>query len=288
MLTLSDMKKDAVLRLERGGNDTVRLDVDLLLEAALGVSALDIILAPMREISDREAVIFRALLDRRTAREPISQILGRKEFWSLEFRVSRDCLTPRPDSEILIESALKAVTDRKKKLKILDLGTGSGCLLLALMSELPNSHGTGVDISGKALAVARKNAERFGFQARCDFMVSDWAEQLPPSAGFDIILANPPYIAAAERAGLAPDVRDYEPDVALFAGQEGLREYYRLAKTIPEIIADGGHAFIEIGHRQGLQVVDIFTKTTAGNIAGNIRIIPDLAGRDRCVAMDFR
>ncbi|NOZ42993.1 MAG: peptide chain release factor N(5)-glutamine methyltransferase [Alphaproteobacteria bacterium] len=289
MLTVRDIRKNAILRLEGIGDDSARLDVDLLLAAALGIGVLDIILEPGRRVPDPGAALFQALLLRRMAREPVAQILGKKAFWNHEFTVSRACLTPRPDSEILIESALKVITDRQKTLKILDLGTGSGCLLLSLMAELPNSHGVGVDISDPALAVARANAERLGFEQRCDFIISDWAEQLPLSAKFDIILANPPYIALTEKPSLAPEVRNYEPALALFADDGGLREYRRLAKIIPGIIAGGGHAFLEIGWQQGAQVMDIFTKAIAPNINNikNIRIIPDLAGRDRCVAINF-
>jgi len=283
MLTLKEVRKKAVCLLEGTEIRTARLDVDLLLGMALGLDPLEIILDPCRKVPDHEAAAFAALLARRAAREPMSQILGKKAFWSLEFKVSRDCLTPRPDSEILIESALKVIPDRNKSLKILDLGTGSGCLLLSLMAELPGSRGVGIDISARALMLAQDNADRLGFGDRCEFIKSDWAAQLPPSAEFDIILANPPYIARAERAGLDPDVRDYEPEIALFAGDGGLKEYKKLAKIIPQLIAVGGHAFLEIGWRQGSRVRDIFNKTPAENIT----IIADLAGRDRCIALDF-
>jgi len=283
MLTLKEVRKKAVSLLEETEIRTARLDVDLLLGLALGLDPLEIILDPCRKVPDHEAAAFRALLARRAAREPMSQILGKKAFWSLDFKVSRDCLTPRPDSEILIESALKAIPDRNKPLKILDLGTGSGCLLLSLMAELPDSRGVGVDISARALMLAQGNADRLGFGDRCEFIRSDWAAQLPPSAEFDIILANPPYIARAERVDLAPEARDYEPDIALFADDNGLKEYKKLAKIIPQLIAVGGHAFLEIGWRQGSQVRDIFSRTPAENIT----IIADLAGRDRCIALDF-
>lgn len=283
MLTLKEVRKKAVCLLEETAKGTSRLDVDLLLGMALRLDPLEIILDPSRKVSGHEAADFEALLARRAAREPMSQILGKKAFWSLEFKVSRDCLTPRPDSETLIEAALNVIPDRNRPLKILDLGTGSGCLLLSLMAELPGSRGVGVDISAKALVLARGNAARLGFGDRCEFIISDWTGQLPASARFDIILANPPYIARAEKAGLAPDVRDYEPDIALFADEGGLKEYKKLAKVIPEFIAPGGHVFLEIGWQQGPQVRDIFSSTAAENI----KIILDLAGRDRCIALDF-
>ena len=282
-MTLREIRLKAIGQLEAGGSDSPQLDVDLLLQAALGLSALDIMLEPDREVKDGPAENFQHLLLRRLAREPISQILGEKDFWSLTFKVSRDCLTPRPDSETLIEAALKALPDRERPVKILDLGTGSGCLLLSLMSELPNSSGVGIDLSDKALACARDNAERLGFLDRCDFILSDWAEELPSSAGFDIILCNPPYISHGEKPDLSPDVREYEPHMALFAEEEGLLEYKRLADIIPSLVTDSAAVFLEIGHKQAADIRGIFTK--AG--AKNIRIIPDLAGRDRCIALNY-
>lgn len=283
MITLRDLRKKAICQLVQASNETARLDVDLLLGKALGINALDIILEPSRVIGDSEAAIFQDFLTRRIAREPISQILGKKDFWRFTFKVTRDCLTPRPDSETLIEAALKAISDKNDALQILDLGTGSGCLLLSLMSELPNSSGVGIDISDKALAVAKENARRLGFLDKCEFILSDWAERLQPSAKFDIILCNPPYIAHEEKPDIAPDVRDYEPHMALFAEDKGCREYKRLAEIIPELVNEGAYIFLEIGHTQGAEVVDIFNKTGAKNI----RIIQDLAGRDRCVAFNF-
>lgn len=259
------------------------LDVDLLLAAALGLARLDIILEPRREVSQKQGVLFEKLLARRLAREPVSQILGNKDFWRHSFTVNRHCLTPRPDSETLIEAALKATSDKSAPVKILDLGTGSGCLILSLMSELPNSTGTAIDISDKALAVATTNARQLGLLARCEFILSDWAEQLPPSAKFDIILCNPPYIAETEKPHLAPDVRQYEPHMALFADDNGYREYERLAQAMPELALAGAQVFLEIGHTQAARVAAIFQNSRAKKI----RIIQDLAGRDRCIVLDF-
>ncbi|PCI33070.1 MAG: protein-(glutamine-N5) methyltransferase, release factor-specific [Alphaproteobacteria bacterium] len=288
MTTVRDLRIKAIQRLEAVGFDSPQMDVDLLLEQGLGLSTLDFILEPGHQVADPDAAAFQALIDRRLTREPVSQIVGRRDFWSLTFRVSRDCLTPRPDSETLIEAALKAVPDATAPLKILDLGTGSGCLLLSLMSELPNSRGVGIDMSAAALTCAKDNARRLGFLDRCDFRVSDWvdfaADQSQNRAEkFDIILCNPPYIAEAEKAGLAPDVRDYEPHMALFADDDGYQDYQTLSGIIPELSTPGGHIFMEIGHTQAARVTKIFTKTGAKNI----RIFQDLAGRDRCVAFKY-
>ncbi|MCF6215250.1 MAG: peptide chain release factor N(5)-glutamine methyltransferase [Emcibacter sp.] len=283
MAALRDIRNKAIQKLGQMGNETSGLDVDLLLEAATGLTPLDFILEPDRQIGAQQEADFQALLGRRLLREPISQILGRKDFWTLTFKVSRHCLTPRPDSEVLIEAALKSIVDKKKPLKILDLGTGSGCLILSLLSELPHSLGTAVDISDKALDLAKENARRLGFQERCTFILSDWAQELPPGDKFDIILCNPPYIAEEEAEALAPDVRDYEPHMALFAKNNGLEEYQKLGKTLPGLMAVGGRAFLEIGHEQGLRAASIFKNGGAKNI----RIIQDLAARDRCIALDF-
>ncbi|MBL4801278.1 MAG: peptide chain release factor N(5)-glutamine methyltransferase [Emcibacter sp.] len=283
MIRLRDIRSKAIGQLKEIGSDSPGLDVDLLLEQALDLSPLDIMLEPDRQVSEAKEQVFQDLLRRRLAREPISQILGQKDFWSLTFKVSRDCLTPRPDSETLIEAALKAIPDRTKPLKILDFGTGSGCLLLSLMSEFPHSTGVGVDLSPKALACAQENAERLGFLDRCDFILSDWAEKLPSSAGFDVILCNPPYIGQSEKPDLAPEVHDYEPHMALFAEEEGRREYKRLAEVLPNLVAEGACVFLEIGHKQGVEIVDVFSKGGAKNI----RILKDLAGRDRCIALNY-
>lgn len=283
MAALRDIRHKAIRKLDQTGNETSGRDVDLLLEEATGVTPLDYILAPGRHINPAQEADFQMLLGRRLLREPISQILGRKDFWTLTFKVSQHCLTPRPDSEVLIEAALKSIADKKKPLKILDLGTGSGCLILSLLSELPHSMGMAVDISDKALDLAKENARRLGFQERCTFILSDWAQQVPPGERFDIILCNPPYIAEEEAATLAPDVHDYEPHIALFAKDNGIEEYQKLGKILPGLITAGGHAFLEIGHEQGMRAVNIFKNSGAHNI----RIMQDLAGRDRCIALDF-
>ncbi|MCF6196789.1 MAG: peptide chain release factor N(5)-glutamine methyltransferase [Emcibacter sp.] len=283
MVRLKELRSKAIRHLEAAGCDTAVLDVDLLMAAALGLDRLDIILNPDRAVTAQQASAFDGLIARRATREPVSQILEEKEFWGLNFKVSRDCLTPRPDSETLVEAALNSVANKKARLNILDLGTGSGCLLLALLFELPYSSGVGGDISDKALMLARENAERHGLLSRCEFIRSDWAENLAPSARFDIILCNPPYIAYEEAPFLSKDVRDYEPHEALFAGDDGLADYKKLVKILPGISHPGTKVFLEIGHAQGGLVTEIFRESPACNI----RIIQDLAGRDRCVALNY-
>ncbi|MCF8473526.1 MAG: peptide chain release factor N(5)-glutamine methyltransferase [Emcibacter sp.] len=283
MPTIQNIRKSAIDKLRLADFDTAKLDVDLLLGEAFGLSTLDIILNTDLEVDLERESIFQEFIVRRLAHEPVAQILGRKDFWTHTFKISRNCLTPRPDSETLIETALTQITDKKAVLKILDLGTGSGCLLLSLLSELPNSLGVGVDISKDALALARDNAEQLNLSARCDFVVSNWAEQLPPDEKFDIILCNPPYIDEDDLESLALDVVKYEPHTALFAKENGLKEYKSLSEIIPSLVADKGRVFLEIGHDQAQQVTDIFIKVGAKNM----RTIVDIAERDRCVTFDF-
>ncbi len=271
--------KSARLRLEACGIETAELDARLLLAHILGCAPMDIYLQQDRVLTNNEGEAFDQLLNRRVKREPVSQILGQKEFWSLSFKVTRDVLTPRPDSETLIEVALGRIKDRTAPLRILDLGTGSGCLLLALLSELPRARGIGVDISPAALDVARENAERLGFSDRTTFYESDWTTALNPAEKFDIILSNPPYIALSEQASLPPDVRLYEPEQALYSGEEGLDDYRKLIEQLPGFLQPNGFILFEIGAGQASDLENILRH--AG--ASAVEIFKDLAGLDRCI-----
>ena len=196
-----------------------------------------------------------ALVARREKREPLAAITGRREFWSLDFTVNGDTLIPRPESETIIEAALETVTGRDAPLKVLDLGTGSGCLLLALLWELRNATGLGVDVSEGALKVARLNAGALGLEARARFLQSDWGVGInggvdADEGRFDLIVANPPYVADGEFAGLEPEVARFEPRLALSGGPDGLQAYRALAPGIGSLLAPGGRAFVEIGAAQ--------------------------------------
>lgn len=212
-----------------------------------------------------------AQIARRVAREPVAYILGHKEFWSLDFAVGPGALIPRPDSETLIEQLLKRFPDRDAPLDILDLGTGTGCLLIAALSEYPNARGTGVDSSPEALAWARKNVEKCVSHAR--LVQGDFAATV---GTYDAILSNPPYIPTKDIAGLAPEVRLYEPVQALDGGADGLEAYRALAPLIDTLLKPDGLAFLEIGAEQGEAVAAILgTKF--------LELVPDLAGSPRCV-----
>jgi release factor glutamine methyltransferase len=219
---------------------------------------------------------FESFIVRRERREPVAYILGRKEFWSLEFEVSPAVLIPRPDSETLIETALAAFKANPPA-RVLDLGTGSGCLLIALLAAWPRATGMGVDISEAALTLARRNALRHHVAERAEFRLGDWGEGL--AERFDLILANPPYIADDAFDRLAPDVRDHEPVRALRAGRQGLDAYRRITGQLPRLLAPQGRAIVEIGFDQAASVKDLFT--TAGLEV--LKVVKDLGGDDRAL-----
>lgn len=224
----------------------------------------------------RDATEFETFISRRANREPFAYIIGRREFWSLDFEVTPDVLIPRPDSETLIEVALKAFTGAPPR-RIVDLGTGSGCLLMALLSEWPHATGLAVDISPAALALARRNAERLGMAQRIEFVCSDFgALQRGP---FDLAVSNPPYISANEIEGLEPEVASFEPRLALDGGPDGLAAYRRLARALPGVLAQGGRALLEIGWTQAGEVKNILEN----QCLEGVRVIKDLAGHDRIV-----
>lgn len=236
---------------------------------------------PMREarILAREApdaATFDAYIARRETREPVAYILGRKEFWSLEFEVTPAVLIPRPDSETLIETALKERKANPPR-RILDLGSGSGCLLIALLTEFPQATGVGLDISRDALAVAKRNAARTNVAARASFVEADFANALQER--FDLVVTNPPYIADAEHAKLDSDVRDHEPRLALTSGHDGLDAIAAIARTLPTIMKPDALALIEIGHDQG----ETAAETLAKHGLAVARVVKDLGARDRVI-----
>lgn len=255
-----------------------RLDASVLLAATLGVDRAGLWARDERQLTVAEARCFDAYVRQRSARRPVSQIVGEREFWSLSFAISQDVLDPRPDSETIIEAVLAEVGDRERPLRLLDLGTGSGCLLLTLLSELPRAFGVGVDISPAALCVAAANARRFGLERRCLLLAGDWTTALDGT--FDVIVSNPPYLRTAELAEVAPEVRDYEPAVALDGGNDGLQAYRAIATQIPRLMAPGGAVFMECGAGQAADVGAILCQVGFGNV----RFRHDLSGHARCVA----
>lgn len=253
-----------------GISATPRLDAELLMAKALGMEREAMLLSSLDQQAPAE---FQALLERRIRCEPIAYILGRRHFWTIELEVGPGVLVPRPDSETLIEAAIAHCADAGPN-RVLDLGTGSGALLLAALDHWKQASGLGVDASDRALAVARRNAERLGLAARAAFVRGDWAEGI--GERFDLILCNPPYISEDEV--LPPDVALWEPTSALRAGPDGLRDYRRLAPDLPRLLAPGGIACLEIGSTQADAVSALLAPH--GSVAG---VRKDLAGRPRCV-----
>ena len=268
--TVAEAIRDAT-ELLGSRTDSARLDAELLMAEALGVRRSDLFLRHMR---DPAPPAFADLVARRAAHEPVAYIRGYQEFFGLPFMVSPDVLIPRGDSETLVEAALAARPDAAR---VLDCGTGSGALLLAVLNELPQATGVGIDRSEPAVAVAKANATRRGLgeraaMIRADWHLAGWTAAL--DAPFDLILANPPYVE--NDAPLGPDVRDHEPAGALFAGAEGLDDYRALVPQLPALLSDQGFALIEIGHTQADAVREI------GAAAGfDARLHHDLAGRPR-------
>ncbi len=267
-MSVAEALRDAAERLGPASG-TPRLDAELLLAHALGLSRADLLLR-QRDLSVPAA--FDALLARRMAGEPVAYIVGTRDFWTLSLRVTPDVLIPRPDSETLMEAAIAHFAGRAPQ-RVLDLGTGSGALLLAALDQWPLATGLGVDISSAALAVAQSNADRLGMASRAAFRQGDWGEGV--SGPFDLILVNPPYIARS--AALSGDVL-HEPEGALFAGPEGLDDYRRIAPQLPSLLAPGGVALLEIGYDQAAAVGNILG---AQGLAVSVR--RDLAGHDRCL-----
>ena len=278
-ITIGAALADGAARLGAAGIDTARLDARLLLAAATGGTAEQIVARPEQALSPREADEFATLIRRRAAREPLAQLVGRREFWSLDFATTRDTLTPRPDTETVVETALRLFPDRAAPLRLLDLGTGTGCLLVALLSEYRAATGIGTDLSALAAEVARRNVAAHRLQDRATIAIGHWDE--PAEGRFDLIVSNPPYIATAELERLEPEVAVFEPRLALEGGVDGLDAYRALAPRLARRLADAGFAILELGLGQAFEVAGLCA--SAGlQVHGRAC---DLAGRDRCVVV---
>ena len=278
-ITVARALDEAVARLATAGIEEARREARLLLAHALGAGVASLFADPARLLERDARDRFAALIERRVAREPVSHLLGHREFWSLDFVVSADVLDPRADSETLVEAALAAFPDRDAPLAVLDLGTGSGCLLLAVLSERPNARGLGIDASDAALRIAVENAARLGLDARATFRRGDWGGDL--SARFDLILCNPPYIASGAIAALAPEVARWEPRPALDGGTDGLDAYRALAPQFNRLLAENGVAVVELGEGQADPTAEIFA--AAGLVVESRR--RDLSGIERCLLL---
>jgi len=256
-------------------SDTPRLDAELLMAEALHIDRDKLILSPpQRDVPKR----FGEMLERRVAGEPVAYITGRRAFWNIELHVGPGVLIPRPDSEVLIASALEHFDGTEGPSRILDLGTGPGTLLLAALDLWPKATGLGIDVSRKAMSYAAANARRLDLEGRVKLKEGDWAKGI--KEGFDLILCNPPYVA--EDAELGPGVREFEPDEALFAGKEGLDAYRQLGPQLPGLLNPGGLAAIEIGHDQAGAVTGLLARDGL-----HARVAEDLGGRPRAVLLTW-
>ncbi|HEV8016877.1 MAG TPA: peptide chain release factor N(5)-glutamine methyltransferase [Stellaceae bacterium] len=275
--TVGALLAEASARLAAAGIAEPRREARLVIALALGIDPAAVLGWPERAVAADAVAAAAALVARRAAGEPVSRLQGRREFWSLDFALSPDTLDPRPDSETLVAAALADIPDRAAKLRIVDFGTGTGCLLLALLSELPRAQGIGIDISAGAVALAERNARALGLAARTEFRRGGWDTRIDGQA--DVILANPPYILSSEIGRLPREVSAFDPAGALDGGPDGLSAYRSLGPAIHRLLSPLGNAYVEIGAGQGSQVARIFVESQLTVTA----IKRDLAGVERCV-----
>jgi len=271
-VTGTEALRQAILRLRVAGVTEAPADARRLIAHALGVAADRLTLHLGDEMTDAQVEAFEAAITQRAARQPVSQIVGERLFFGRAFRVTRDTLDPRPETELLVLAAVERPFAR-----VLDLGTGTGCLLLSCLAGMPIATGLGTDLSDAALTVAAENAARHGLSRRAAFRRSDWFADVP--GRFDLILSNPPYIAAAEMADLAPEVREWEPHLALTPGGDGLDAYRAIAKGAGARLMAGGRIILEIGPSQAGAVAGLL----AAQGFADISVRRDLDGRDRLV-----
>lgn len=269
---------DAAGRLRAAGVEGPRAEARLLLEAAAGVPRERLLAAPDVFLEAEARAAFARMVERRAAREPLAYVLGRKEFYGREFRVVPGVLVPRPETETLVDAALAAFPDRAAPLRVLDVGVGTGCLLLTVLAEFPNARGVGTDLGDALLSSAAANADWLGVADRVELRRTAWADGV--EGPFDLVLSNPPYVPEAEIATLEPEVRDWEPRLALSGGPDGLDAYRALAPEIGRLLAPGGAALLEIGRGQEGALGPLFE--AHGFVVSRHR---DLAGVVRCLEL---
>lgn len=272
MIPLARALAEITAHLKQAGIESPRREARLILAHALGTNAAGVLARDMVDPS-----VYQTILARRLAREPLAYITGRREFWGVEILTSPATLIPRPDTETLVEAALESGIVPSR---ILDLGTGTGCLLLACLHEFPQAFGVGVDINPQAVALAQRNAQSLGVATRAAFMAGCWAEAL--CARFDLVLSNPPYIESADIPGLMPEVAAYEPVRALDGGADGLVEYRRIINQLSQILSPHGVAILELGVGQAEAVCALARQA---GFAPTLR--HDLSGLERALILTF-
>ena len=268
--------------LTAAGFDEARRRARRVLAVALGISNTEVFARLDRMVTENEGERVAMVLRRVLRHEPLSRIAGVREFWGLEFTLSPDTLDPRPESETLIEAIAARLPERDRPHRFLDLGTGTGCLLLALLSEFPAASGIGVDRADGAVDMARRSAARLGFAARARFVTGDWAEGI--TGPFDAVIANPPYIPSGEIPSLPSEVCDFDPVAALDGGPDGLDAYHAIARFLPDLLVPGGWFACEVGQGQDSAVAGIIA--ARGLVID--AVVPDLAGIARCVIAQRR
>lgn len=275
--TLVTAWKAATARLKAGQIDSPSIDARLLLEVATGAGRADILTDPYRALTPEQQATLDGYVERRLKREPVSRILGKKGFWKIMLNVTPDVLSPRPDTEAILDVVMLAFAPHQA-FTMIDLGTGSGAILLATLAERAGARGVGTDISFEALAVARDNAASLDLDGRCDFLRTEWAAGMADHS-FDLVVSNPPYIPSGDIDGLDPEVRDHDPRLALDGGPDGLQAYRDLAPEILRILKPGGIFAVEIGWDQGPQVKALFEAQGFADVI----VVKDLSDRDRVV-----
>ena len=275
-------RADALSALRRAfaaaGLDTPALDARLLAAAALAVDRTELALQPGAPLGEQGAARLKGFAARRLSREPVARIVGFAEFWSLPFELSAETLVPRPDTESVVETALSLVPDRSVPLRILDLGTGSGCLAIVLLHELPNAFAVGIDVAPGALATARRNAVRNGVPSRVAFAATRWAGAL--TGQFDLVVSNPPYIRSRDIDDLAPEPRCYDPRLALDGGADGLTAYRAILADAVRLLAPSGVLVLEIGFDQEEEVRQLALRESLTPVLAK----RDLGGHIRALA----
>lgn len=280
-MTYGELRRGAAQALRTANIEDPETDARLLLQHAGKFDAAKLISQESEFVSEAVAVTYHRLLLRRVSGEPVARIIGEKEFWSLRFALGAETLVPRPETEIIVEAALAEIIDRQRALRILDLGTGTGAILAALLTELPNATGVAADKSEAALRVARENFRNLSLDRRVSYMRGNWADAL--GGTFDLIVSNPPYIVSKELALLSPEVRDHDPPLALEGGADGLDAYRAIVNQLCERLAAGGKAVLELGQGQEAAVSALVRAAAGLEVAGPAR--RDLAGIPRVLVI---
>ena len=278
---MEDLYNSIIQQLASANIPSPRLEARLLMAHVLNCNPSEIYTGVVVSLSQKQQI--EHLLRRRLAHCPLDKIIGKREFYKSEFICNENVLSPRPDTEILVEEAIR-ILSRQPTSNILDLGTGSGCIILSLLKEFPQTHGVAVDISEKALEVAKANSKSLHLETQIKFYLGSWfADDFCAQIGaeFNLIVSNPPYIASSEIADLAPEVKKYDPMLALDGGKSGFDSYIRIAEIAPKLLADNGYILLEAGKGQAPKIGEIFAQNGLKLCA----IIPDLAGIERCVIL---